>query len=64
MVFFGQFYFGQFYYGQFYFGPKPQGLHTTVRELQMCTFQGPGASNTTKIPRKDPQERENKERKL
>ena len=34
------------------------GLHTTARELQTCTFQGPGASNTTKIPRKDPQERE------
>ena len=40
----------------------PSGLHTTARELQTCTFQGPGASNTTKIPRKDPQERE-KERK-
>ena len=26
----------------------------TTRELQTCTFQGPGASNTTKIPRKDP----------
>ena len=36
----------------------PPGLHTTTRELQTCTFQGPGASNTTKIPRKDPQERE------
>ena len=24
---------------------------------QTCSFQGPGASNTTKIPRKDPQER-------
>ena len=39
------------------------GLHTTTRELQMCTFQGPGASNTIKIPRKDPK-REKKERKL
>ena len=38
----------------------PPGLHTTARELQTCTFQGPGASNTTKIPRKDPQEREKK----
>ena len=28
---------------------------TTARELQTCTLQGPGASNTTKIPRKDPQ---------
>ena len=36
----------------------PPGLHTTTGELQTCTFQGPGASNTTKIPRKDPQERE------
>ena len=25
--------------------------HTTTRELQTCTFEGPGASNTTKIPR-------------
>ena len=33
---------------------------TTPRELQTCTFQGTGASNTTKIPRKDPQEREEK----
>ena len=29
----------------------------------MCTFHGPGASNTTKIPRKDPK-REKEERKL
>ena len=29
----------------------PPGFHTTARELQTCTFQGPGASNTTKIPR-------------
>ena len=34
------------------------GFHTTAREFQTCTFEGPGASNTTKIPRKDPQERE------
>ena len=33
----------------------PPGLHTTARELQTCTFEGPGASNTTKIPREDPQ---------
>ena len=33
----------------------PPGLHTTVRELQTCTFERPGASNTTKIPREDPQ---------
>ena len=35
----------------------PPGFHTTTRELQTCTFQGPGASNTTKIPRKDPEKR-------
>ena len=28
-----------------------------AREIQMCTFRGPGASKTTKIPRKDPEER-------
>ena len=28
---------------------------TTARELPTCTFTGPGASNTTKIPREDPQ---------
>ena len=33
----------------------PPGLHTTTRELQTYTFDGPGASNTTKIPREDPQ---------
>ena len=32
----------------------PPGLHTTTRELQTCTFDSPGASNTTKIPRADP----------
>ena len=31
-----------------------RGLHTTTRELQTCTFERPGASNTTKIPREDP----------
>ena len=30
-------------------------FHTTTRELQTCTFHAPGASNTTKIPREDPQ---------
>ena len=34
---------------------SPQGFHTTARKLQTCTFEGPGASNTTKIPREDPQ---------
>ena len=33
----------------------PTGLHTTARELQTCTFEGSGASNTTKIPREDTQ---------
>ncbi len=37
---------------------RRRGSHTTARELQTCTFQGPGASNTTKIPRKRPKERE------
>ena len=32
----------------------PPGFHTTARELQTCTFQSTGVSNTTKIPRKDP----------
>ena len=36
-------------------------LHTTTRELQARTFQGPCASNT-KIPRKDPQEREERKK--
>ena len=39
----------------------PPGLHTTARELQTCTFERPGASNTTKIPRENPQ-REREER--
>ena len=43
--------------------PGGRGSHTTARELQTCTFHGPGASNTTKIPRKDPK-REKEERKL
>ena len=39
----------------------PPGFHTTAQELQTCTFPGPGASNTTKIPREDPRrEREKK----
>ena len=29
--------------------------HTTTRELQTRTCERPGASNTTKIPREDPQ---------
>ena len=36
----------------------PPGLHTTTRELQTRTFERPGASNTTKIPREKPPERE------
>ena len=35
--------------------PGHRGSHTTtLRELQRCTFERPGASNTTKILRKDP----------
>ena len=34
------------------------GLHTTTRELQTCTLEPPGASNTTKIPREDPRREE------
>ena len=41
----------------------PPGLHTTTRELQTRTIEGSGASNTTKIPRKDPQ-RETKRAKV
>ena len=37
------------------FIPFGAGLHTT-RVLQTCTFQGPAAWNTTKIPREDPQD--------
>ena len=37
---------------------QPPGFHTTARELQVCTFEGPGASHTTKIPREDPHEKE------
>ena len=36
----------------------PAGLLSTTRELQTRTFERPGASNTTKIPREDPPERE------
>ena len=43
------------------FSPKPRrlrgppGFHTTAGELQTCTFEGSGASNTTKIRREDTQ---------
>ena len=38
--------------------PWPQGF-PTARELQTCTFQGPDTfKNITKIPREDPQEKE------
>ena len=36
------------------------GLHTTTRELQTRTFEGSGASNTTKIPREDTQRERDK----
>ena len=35
--------------------PAALGLHTTTRELQTCTFEGPAFKNTIKIPREDPQ---------
>ena len=38
--------------------PGCQGSHTTTRELQTCTSEGPNALNTTKIPRKRPKEKE------
>ena len=50
-------------------GPKGGGpkisppFHTTARELQTCAFEGPGASNTTKIQREDPPREGEKERK-
>ena len=40
----------------------PPGFHTTARELQTCTFEG--ASNTTKIPREDPQREKKKKAKM
>ena len=40
--------------------PGLVGLHTTTRELQTCTFERPGASNTTKIPRADHPDRHKK----
>ena len=42
----------------FFLGVSP----TTFGELQTCTCQGPGASNTTKIQREDPQEREERKK--
>ena len=36
------------------------GASSDSPRAQTCTLQGPGASNTTKIPRKDTQEREEK----
>ena len=45
-------------------GSGPPGFHTTARELQTCTFEGPGASNTTKIPREDPQRKREERKKL
>ena len=42
----------------------PAGLHTTARELQTCTFEGPGLQkHTTDIQREDPQRQREKERK-
>ena len=44
---------------------SPNGNLARARFLpraQTCTFQGPGASNTTKIPRRDPHEREERKK--
>ena len=41
--------------------PGVGGPHTTTRELQTCTFERPGASNTTKIRREDPERYEKNE---
>ena len=38
--------------------PGRRGSHTTVRELQTCTFEAPALQNTTKIQREDLPERE------
>ena len=41
----------------------PPGLHTTARELQTRTNERPGRfKNTTKIPREDPQDREERKK--
>ena len=40
-----------------------RGLHTTARQLQTCTFEGPGASNTTKISREHLSRERQKKRK-
>ena len=41
-------------------GLGPPGLHTTTRELQTCTFQGPGASITPpKFHEKTPEREKN-----
>ena len=60
---FGQCSFGQTIFGQPIWRPlAPPGFHTTAREFQTCTFKGPGASNTTKIPREDPQREREREK--
>ena len=40
------------------------GVHTTTRELQTCTFEGSGASNTTKFPREDTQRERQKKSEI
>ena len=47
----------------FFHASWPPGFHTTTGELHTCTFEGPGASNTTKIPREHTQRERQKERK-
>ena len=46
-----------------HFPPHLSSPHTTARELQTCTFQGPCASTTPKFHERTPK-REKKERKL
>ena len=42
--------------------PKPPGFHTTTQDPKRAHFRVPAFQNTTKIPRKDPQEREEREK--
>ena len=40
----------------------PPGFHTTARELQTCTFQGPGLQKHQQNSTKGPQERERRKK--
>ena len=44
--------------------PKPPGLHTTARELQTCTFQGPSLQKHHENSTRRPPKRGKKERQL